>query len=217
MSAQMNLKEIERRAFRSTYQDGIWDIYYGLIVFCMTFFLYRPETGYRPMNIFLMLASFLVAYGLFWAGKKWITTPRLGKVVFGDTRKRKNKTMGLVLLALIALQAAVVGTTTLGWLNPEFGAKLNQFLGETNSTLLVVASIAMLMVGSGMLVMVHFTEFGRGYYIAILMAAAVFLMILFNRPLYPLLIGTVIILPGVVMLVRFIKRYPVQHNEDFHE
>jgi hypothetical protein len=27
MSTELNLKELERKAFRSFYQDGIWDIY----------------------------------------------------------------------------------------------------------------------------------------------------------------------------------------------
>ncbi len=70
MSEQMDLEEIEKRADRSTYHDGIWDIYYGLIVFYMIFYFHRPATGYRALNIFLILASFLMAYGLFWAGKK---------------------------------------------------------------------------------------------------------------------------------------------------
>jgi hypothetical protein len=152
-----------------------------------------------------MLASMLGAYGIFWAGKKWITAPRLGQVVFGDLRKRKRKKMVIVLIVLIALQAAVVGITTMGWIIPAFAAKLNQFLNQTDSGLLLVASTGMLMVGSGMLVMVYFTDFGRGYYIAILMAAAVFLMILFNHPLIPVLIGAVIIIPGIVLLVRFIR------------
>ncbi len=217
MSAQMNLKEIEKRAFRSTYQDGLWDIYYGLIVLCMAFFLYYPESGYSFRNILLGMLSFLAAYGLFFAGKKWITAPRLGQAVFGEVRKRKRKTLTIVMCVLIALQAALVAVTATGWLNPAFGAKLNQWLGEKNGTLLAVASIAMLMVGSGMFAIVHFSDFIRGYYIAALMALAVFLMILFNRPLYPILIGAVIIVPGVVLLVRFLKRYPLPRNEEPRE
>ena len=27
MNTQLNLKELERKAFRSTYQDGLWDLY----------------------------------------------------------------------------------------------------------------------------------------------------------------------------------------------
>ena len=32
MSTSINLKEIERKAFRTTYQDGLWDMYFGLVV-----------------------------------------------------------------------------------------------------------------------------------------------------------------------------------------
>ncbi len=109
----------------------------------------------------------------------------MGHVVFGEMRKRKSKTISIVLVVLIALQVVVVGITTMGWFSPEFGAKLNQFLGATNSTIMLVASIAMFMVGSGMLAMAHFTDFTRGYYIAFLMAVAVFFMVLFNAHCFP--------------------------------
>ena len=36
MTNQINLKEIERKAFRSTFQDGLRDMHYGLIVICMS-------------------------------------------------------------------------------------------------------------------------------------------------------------------------------------
>ena len=47
---QINLKELERKAFRSTYQDGLWDMYFGLIVICMSFFLYKPTNRVQPVE-----------------------------------------------------------------------------------------------------------------------------------------------------------------------
>src|SRR4030043_2365638 len=94
---QINLKELERKAFRSTYQDGLWELYFVLIVICMSIFFYRPATGYSPLDILLMLASMVVAYTLFWAGKRFITLPRIGQVKFGEKRARQKKTMILVL------------------------------------------------------------------------------------------------------------------------
>jgi hypothetical protein len=80
MSTQLDLKELERKAFRSTYQDGLWDLYFGLIVVCMSIFVYRPAAGYSPVNIVLAMSAMAVAYALFWAGKKFITLPRMGQV-----------------------------------------------------------------------------------------------------------------------------------------
>ncbi len=210
MSTELNLKEIELKAFLSTYQDGLWDLYWGLIVACMSIFIYHPASGYGPRNFILLLAVFVVAFGLFFAGKRFITLPRMGQVRFGAIRKRKARTLAIILGVFILLQVGLVGVTTLGWGNPGASEKLNHPLLEGPSTLPVVAAIGSLMVGISMIVIAHFSDFLRGYYIAILMALAVFLMIYLNQPLYPVILGGVIILPGLVLFIRFLKAYPLR-------
>ena len=104
MSKDLDLKEIERKAFRSTYQDGLWDIYLGLVIAAMGIFIYRPEGGYSPINILLMLALFSLAYALFWAGKRFITLPRMGQVRFRPIRKRRMTKLALVLGVVVVFQ-----------------------------------------------------------------------------------------------------------------
>ena len=72
-----------------------------------------------------------------------------------------------------------------------------------------VAAIGALFVGVSMTVMAYFTDFSRGFYIALMASLAVFLMIYLNQPLYPILIGALIILPGLVLFVRFLRAYPL--------
>jgi hypothetical protein len=216
MSTQIDLKEIERKAFRSTYQDGLWDIYYGVMVVCMSIFIFRPASGYSPMNIILMVLMFSAAYGLFWAGKKYITLPRMGQVRFGAVRKQKKRTLMITLGIFILIQVGLVLLTTSGWINPEASTKLNSYLQDRDATRLAVATIGSLIVGTSLLVIAYFTDFPRGYYIAVMMALAVFLMIYLNQPFYPILIGGLIILPGLVLFVRFLKTYPL-HKDDAHE
>jgi len=213
MSTKINLKEIERKAFLSTYQDGLWDLYWGIIVMCMSIFIYHPASGYSPRNLILLLVVFVVAYGLFFAGKRFITLPRMGQVRFGAIRKRKARTLAIILGVFVLLQVGLVGITTRGWGNLALGDKLNLLLPEGASTLPLVAAIGSLMVGISMIVIAYFSDFLRGYYIAILMALAVFLMILLNQPVYPVVIGGLIILPGLVLFVRFLKTYPLRREE----
>ncbi len=217
MSTQLNLKEIERKAFRSTYQDGLWDIYYGLIVVCMSIFVYRPPAGYSPVNILLALASFAVAYGLFWAAKKFITLPRMGQVRFGATRQRKKATLVLVLSVVVLIQVGVLGLTALGWLNPEVGAKVNALLKDRDLMDLAVAVIGSLFVGPSMILIAYFIDFPRGYYIAVMMALAVFLLVYLNQPIHAIIIGGLIALPGLVLFVRFLKAYPLHKGDAAHE
>jgi hypothetical protein len=67
-----------------------------------------------------------------------------------------------------------------------------------------------LIVGVSFSVIAFFNDFPRGYYIALMASLAVFLMIYINQPLYPILLGALIILPGLVRLVRFLQKYPRQ-------
>ncbi|MFC1957524.1 hypothetical protein ACFLX0_01745 [Chloroflexota bacterium] len=214
---QINLKELERKAFRSTYQDGLWDMYLGLIVICMSIFIYRPATGYSPLNILLMLASMVVAYALFWAGKRFITLPRMGQVKFGEKRARRKKTLILVLGVVVLIQAALLVIQLVAWRNPEFGANLNAFLPEKTAMDLIVAIVGSLFVGPSMILIAYFTDFPRGYFIAVMIALAVFLMIYLNQPIYPIIIGILIALPGVVLFVRFLQKYPVHRKKANHE
>jgi hypothetical protein len=209
MSTQLNLKEIERKAFRSTYEDGLWDIYFGLIVICMSIFIYRPASGYSPMNIVLAVLAMSVAYSLFWAGKKYITLPRMGQVRFGDIRKKKKTTMAVFLSVVVLVQLILLGLTTLGWLDPEVSVRVNGFLKSRDLMDLTVALIGSLIVVSGMTLTAYFSDFPRGYFIAAMMALAVFLMIYLNQPAYPILIGALMIIPGTVLFFRFLKKYPL--------
>src|SRR4030066_1985247 len=124
MSNVLDLKQIERKAFRSTYEDGLLDIFMGAFVACMAITLYHPESGYSPMNIIGMILIYAVLYSLFWAGKKYITLPRMGQVRFGPARQQKKKTLAIILGIMVLIQAIIVGLTVLGWLSPVFGTKL---------------------------------------------------------------------------------------------
>lgn len=214
---QINLKEMERKAFRSTFQDGLWDIYLGLIIISMSIFLFRPTTGYSPLNILFMGAAFTVAYTLLWAGKKFITLPRMGRVKFGEKRARRMKTMILVLGAVVLTQGAFLAIQLIGWRNPEFGATLNEFLQERNAMDLAVATLGSLFVGPSFILIAYFLDFTRGYFIAVMMALAVFLTIYLNQPIYPIIIGILIAVSGVVLFLRFLRKYPLHGEEAKHD
>jgi len=217
MSQEINLKELERKAFRSTYQDGLWDLYFGLIVICMSIFIYRPASGYSPRNIFLALGAMTIAYSLFWLGKKFITLPRMGHVKFGAQRNRRRRTLSIVLGAVVLLQVVFVGFQIIAWNNPELSMKLNNFLPDRSATDLLVASIGALFVGPSMILVAYSIDFTRGYFIAIMISLAVFLMIYLNQPTWPVFIGMLILVPGLVLFIRFLKTYPLRQEKGPNE
>ncbi len=208
MTTVLDLKQIERKAFRSTYQDGLWDMYAGAVVMAMAIFIYRPETGYSPTNIIIAVLAITLAGSLFWAGKKFITLPRMGQVRFGPARQQKKKTLAIILGIVVLIQVGSVGLQIFRWLTPEVSPKEIGFFGNYSLEHLAVASLGSLFVGPSMMIIAYFNDFPRGYYIAVMMSLSVFLMILINQPVYPVLIGGLIFLPGLVLFIRFLKKYP---------
>ena len=209
MTNQLSLKELEQKVFRSTYQDGLWDIYYGVIVICMSSFVYRPSTGYSPLNIVLALCTILGAYFLFWAAKKFITLPRMGQVEFGRQRKKRSLTLIIVLGAVVLIQVVLVGFQIFAWTNPTVGDRLAIIIPERKIMDLIMASVGALIVGPSMILVAYFKDFPRGYFIAIMIAFAVFLMVYLNQPIFPIIIGILVAIPGIVLFVRFLRKYPL--------
>ena len=121
--------------------------------------------------------------------------------------------MAVILGVIILFQLVLVGLTALGWFNQALSEKLFGSIDGYSSERLMVAALGSLFVGPPMLVMAYMTDYPRGYYIAILMALAVFLMILTNRMIYSLVIGAIIILPGLVLFIRFLRKYPLPRGE----
>jgi hypothetical protein len=119
MNTQLNLKELERKAFLTTYQDGLWDLLFGLIVICMSVSFYRPASGYSPLNIVMFSCSMVLANVLFWAGKMFITLPRMGQVKFGARRRKRVLTMIIVLSVVVLVQVALFSFQLAAWANPE--------------------------------------------------------------------------------------------------
>ena len=216
MSQDFDLKALERKAFRSTYQDGLWDINVGLIVIGMAIFVFRPEEGYSVLNILGLLVICLVANLIFWAGKKFITVPRMGQVRFGEIRKQKARTLAIIMAVFVLVQGGIVLLTALSWRNPELGEKIISILNAGNTERLMVATVGSLFVGPSFIMIAYFNDFLRGYYIAILMALAVFLMILFNQPIYPMILGGLIVAPGLVLFVQFLRQHPLPSQEVHH-
>ncbi|KAA3662543.1 MAG: hypothetical protein DWQ04_13200, partial [Chloroflexi bacterium] len=85
MTTNIDLKELERRAFKSTFQDGIWDIYLGLMLLPMVIWLLLVAHPDDPSTaaVVLTFGFFAVPIFLFRATKKYLIMPRLGLVQFG--------------------------------------------------------------------------------------------------------------------------------------
>jgi len=198
MTEKMNLKEIEKKAWTSYFQDGLWDIYLGLLFFNMGINdLFEQFGEFRPISGIIIVFGGMMFLIL---GKKYITVPRLGLVKFGQ--KRQINAIKLSILILIA-----VVTTAILFFVPQ------QFQLSTDIPIRgIIISLLLFTIFTGM---AYLLDFKRLYVYAIVFSVAMFLAEyiheIFGRPTSGIIIfaipGLIVMLIGFFHLIKFSKTY----------
>lgn len=208
MSEDIDLEKLEKKAWRSTFEDGIFEIYFGILYLGVTFGVVLDDFLPSPYNSILTFSIIGLGLIFFLVGKKFISQPRLGKVKFGRTRiTRKVKMLAVLTANFIMLLIIIL-------LNPQFGENLPRYLyGLIIGLLFFTLPLSLI---------AYFLQFNRLYFIAIVIGLSFFLdeifaLVLIPKPFNSLLafgIGSmIIIIIGLVVLIRFLKKYPLQKED----
>jgi len=206
MNQDVDLKEIERDAFRATFKDGIYEISWGLLLLglgCapLLVFIGIPET----VNIFVSIIPALIVQ---FAGKRYITTPRIGLVKFGPKRKQAHKRLVIFAIAAVAITFGLVVWTTTGVLSKIIGNQVGVpwfMIAVTVGVVLVVSILA------------YLRDFRRMYLMAVFcgvgILASEFLHSRIGEPMnsvYGLGVpGLIMLVIGLFQLAKFIRKYPL--------
>ncbi len=191
MNAPLNLKELERKAFRSFYQDGIWDIFFGLIMLAMYISSLFNESGNGGLKTLSLILPEIFAVMFLIFGKKYITAPRLGNVEFGKTRKRN-----LVYIFGINVFSLILGLGlffAFDRLSPD----------ASKSELLVPLGLGFWIAFMTSL-MAFFLDFDRLYIYGLIYGAAFTAVLLLDLPILFLIASLLILLPGLAIFTRFL-------------
>ena len=207
MGEKLNLKELEKKAWRSFFQDGLWDIYFGLLLLALglssfTTLINLPE----PLNLIIILIPiYSIAILLLVLGKKYITTPRIGYIKFGTKRKKIKKKLALILGIQVIITCIMVIFTALG---------LFQYI-QINS-MIIMLIIGLLFVALPVGIIAYFWDFPRLYIYGLLGGLGFFIAELLNpiigQPLdlfipYVIISGSMFIV-GSRYFIKFLKTYP---------
>jgi hypothetical protein len=208
MSEEINLKELEKKAWRSTFKDGIFEIYFGILHLSLTLGIVLDALLPIPYDSILIFSIIGCGLIFFLIGKKYISQPRLGKVKFGRTRiARKAKTIAVLTVNFIILLVILLVV-------PQLSVELPGYLyGLIMGLLFFTLPLCFV---------AYFLQFKRLYLIAILVGLSYFLDEIFRLMLIPEpfnsllafgIVSMIIISIGIVVFIRFLKNYPLQKED----
>jgi len=213
MIEKINLKEIERKAYRSFFQDGIYDVVWGIMLIGFGLSPLLKNIGLaRPLNIVVFPILALV---ILLVGKKYITTPRLGVVKFGPKRKSDKQKMWKLASIIMLIQIILILLIK----NEAFSS-----LGEMHKSNSIIPLIVSLFLVTFSAIIAHFLGFPRFFLFGLMMAisypAAGILYKYIGAPLDGLIpfciSGLILVFYGIVLLIRFLKKYPKSELEVSH-
>lgn len=204
MQTHDSLKSIERRAYRSTFDDGIYDITFGVGFLILAWI---PTLESLGISRFVGYLLFLIPVAIPWPAKRFITIPRLGMVEFGDKRKNRSRILLWILAPVIFLML------------PLIIIMIGQGIPAGRIWLLVAAFAAPIFA-----IAVFIMDFPRMFFYAALLAVGIlqseFLMPYVGVPLNVILSfgipGILILILGLSLLIRFLRKYPRPAPENCH-
>lgn len=191
MSHEADLKTLAKRAYRSYHQDGVIDLLIGWMAFAfgLRLALDAPAVG---LLAWLPVLAYLPI-------KNALTVPRMGYVQFGaEYGARHRKRLGIILAIMLSILVLVIAGLVL--VAPGGMAALGE-----NGMLIYGAVITLLLVIGGLL-----SGIGRLIAYGLLCIVLAIAGALAGLPDYLLFIvlGLIILLVGVFLLARFMRKYP---------
>jgi hypothetical protein len=204
MSQSKDLKEAEKKVFRTAYNDGLWDILLGCFFLMFTFAPYLSTV----MGDFWSSAVFLPFWGIVYLCirliRAHVISPRIGVVEFGKQRKWKLKKFSVVMLVVntVIFLLGLIAAFTIGRVP---GQLYTYLLG---SFFLVGFSLA-----AYSLDIVRLYIYGLLAGLATVGGEWLYINWGFSHHGFPVAFGTtagIMILVGLVLFFRLLIKYPPQ-------
>jgi len=194
MKQEIDTKKIKRKVYLTYFQDGMWDVVLGLFLLAWGFTVWF-DLPWLPGATFVVL--FWLALGL----KQKITYPRIG---YARPVEYRSRTLKIVIAGAVVLVAVVILLPVVN--KEEFLHKYFELLFNGGM------AVAFALIG-------YWWGVTRWYGYA----ALVFIFAIFNQWLglsYQIsfmIPGAVALFCGLIILTRFLRRYPLLQEEGIDE
>jgi hypothetical protein len=194
MEDPLDLEKLESSAFRAYFEDGLFDIFFGLM------FILSAVRSMADDPIFSL--TILVAVLVPVLGKRMVTYPRLGQVKFREHREKGLLRVMWVTVVLVIASAVIIG------LNSVTDLLEGRIVGDLVFGAMFIGITAMLG---------HYFE-----YPLLVVHGVIFAVIALSNGLagsdvgavVGLVGGSVSVMIGVVNLTTFLRKYPTLPIEE---
>jgi hypothetical protein len=196
MNQKINLKEIERKAYTSYHQDGVIDVTIAVVILLFSIIMLGDMSWMGGIG---GIAGIL-AVSLYAAFKKFVTVPRIGYVKFPQQRAQRMVAIAVALGTLSALMGLIAFLQTMSQGTPNW-----LMLLIDNYMLTIGTALAALFLLGG-----YAFKTKRIYAYALLTFVMFVVGHFIYFPLYYYLtaLGTLILVCGLFLMIRFIRKYP---------
>lgn len=212
MSQTLDLKELERKAWAPYVQDGLWDLFLGLMLVSAAVSSWLAYAGAPSSTRIPAYMSIVVLAGLvLWAGKRFVTLPRVGRVKYGPARKARLHTLRIIVLVAVlataALFVAALGVKN-GWLARPAWWALGKIPSGSIFAVLIILTVFSLMAA--------YMDFKRLYLYGVLFALQetvgvsleAYAGIEWGFFAGAVVAAVVVMVIGTVVFLRFLRDYP---------
>jgi len=199
MSYELDMKEIERKVYMSYSEDGLVDIAIGFVILVWGVLLVVEPSG-------LIGLIGPLAFAIWYLGKRFITIPRIGRIQPSQKMERKLRNLAIFLLVLGVI---ALGGVLTGWI-VGYAFSSGYSLG-----------ILGLVIAAGVSLLAYLLNAARLYAYAVLLfiafaggeilSASITTFDAFAFSV--ILAGALILVSGLVVLVRFVRKYPLPAME----
>jgi len=210
MVENIDLKAIEKNILKSAHQHGFFDMLIGFVVTGMAFGPFFRESLPSPYKYFLWpLILVIIAELLLLIIIKYVIQPRTGIVKPGPSLKSKRKKLFIVIFIQFVIQLFFLLLLVIG----------------RGSGIQVEGILFILIIGLFIIpifsILAYLMKYPRLYLIVMLIWMAIFINELFYDPVdyrirWLLSYGTMgglIFLMGLVIFIKFLKKYPLKKEE----
>ena len=209
----LSLRSIETDTWKARHQDGLFDIYFGFLMWAIALSALVEALGApHPSRIVSLVVLQGAAAGAHILAKRRLTSRRLGAVKFGALRLRRSRRLGLLLGVCVIITAGIVVLTAMGHSPLRILSQLGDYALPTAVALIVGLPLTVVAIAFQLTrVLVH----------AALFAAAGFSLAAAGRSFMDPVggsiafgaSGTASITIGLVYLHRFLRRRRVSEEE----